>query len=130
LVQRGNLWEGHQKVVEVLISPLSIAPKLRQSLFEKLQTVVCTSATLDLNDDFQYWSSRVGLPLQSDRSYLKATSSRRSTTSIGFCCSRRKTPPYSLRRKAMRSYRMQAMSLADPFSPQGAVRSCCSRRIK
>ncbi|MFA6688540.1 MAG: ATP-dependent DNA helicase [Sphaerochaetaceae bacterium] len=65
--------KGHQKVVEVLISPLSIAPKLRQSLFEKLQTVVCTSATLDLNDDFQYWSSRVGLPLQSDRSYLKAT---------------------------------------------------------
>ncbi len=65
--------KGQQRVVEVLISPLSIAPRLQQALYEKLTTVVCTSATLDLNDGFQYWSGRVGLPLRNGRPFLKAT---------------------------------------------------------
>jgi len=58
--------------VEVHISPLSIAPKLQEALFSRLRTVVCTSATLDLRDDFGYWSKRVGLPLPDGRRYLTA----------------------------------------------------------
>lgn len=65
--------KGQQRVVEVLISPLSIAPKLQEALYEKLTTVVCTSATLDLNDDFRYWAGRVGLPLPNGRPFLKGT---------------------------------------------------------
>lgn len=60
------------KGVEVHISPLSVAAPLRDSLFSKLATVVCTSATLDLGDNFAYWGSRVGLPLPGDRPYVTA----------------------------------------------------------
>jgi ATP-dependent DNA helicase DinG len=60
------------RTVEVHISPLSIAPKLQEALFSRLRTVVCTSATLDLRDDFGYWSKRVGLPLPDGRRYLTA----------------------------------------------------------
>ena len=58
--------------VEVHISPLSVARPLQDSVFSKLQTVVCTSATLDLNDNFAYWGSRVGLPVQDGRPYFTA----------------------------------------------------------
>ncbi len=54
------------------ISPLSVAQPLRDTIFSKLATVVCTSATLDLNDSFTYWGSRVGLPVSPDRMYLTA----------------------------------------------------------
>lgn len=57
--------------VEVCITPLSIAPILVDALFKKLATVVCTSATLDLHDDFAFWGSRVGLPYDEHRPYLK-----------------------------------------------------------
>jgi ATP-dependent DNA helicase DinG len=54
------------------ISPLSVAQPLRQTIFSQLDTVICTSATLDLNDSFAYWGSRVGLPASTDRTYLSA----------------------------------------------------------
>ena len=58
--------------VKVHISPLSVASSLRESMFSRLETVVCTSATLDLNDNFSYWGSRIGLPLETSRNYLTA----------------------------------------------------------
>ncbi len=67
-VERGK----GQRNVEIHISPLSVASRLRETLFSKLETVVCTSATLDLGDDFAFWSSRVGLPLGDGRPYLTA----------------------------------------------------------
>jgi len=57
--------------IQVCITPLSIAPILTEALFSKLDTVVCTSATLDLGDEFAFWSSRVGLPYDDERPYLK-----------------------------------------------------------
>lgn len=60
----------NQRVLEICISPISVAPVLRESLFSKLKTVVCTSATLDLNDGFGYWSARVGLPVEG-KGFLK-----------------------------------------------------------
>lgn len=59
--------------VQVMITPLSIAPLLVDALFKKLDTVVCTSATLDLNDAFAFWGSRVGLPYDEVRPYHIAT---------------------------------------------------------
>lgn len=61
-----------ERVFEVCISPISIADRLRDGLFAKLKTVICTSATLNLNDNFAYWGSRVGLPVP-DRGYLTMT---------------------------------------------------------
>lgn len=57
--------------VQVCITPLSIAPLLVGALFTKLDTVVCTSATLDLSDQFAFWASRVGLPYDEGRPFLK-----------------------------------------------------------
>lgn len=56
-------------VVEVHISPISIATTLQAQLFSQLKSVICTSATLDLGDEFAFWSSRVGLPPPATRPY-------------------------------------------------------------
>lgn len=53
----------NERSVQVLISPLSIAPYLQNTIFDGLKTVICTSATLELHDEFAYWMGRVGLPL-------------------------------------------------------------------
>ncbi|MBG0766832.1 ATP-dependent DNA helicase [Sphaerochaeta halotolerans] len=62
---------GTHRQVQVCITPLSIAPLLVEAVFKKLDTVVCTSATLDLNDEFAFWSTRVGLPYDEERPFLK-----------------------------------------------------------
>ncbi|MBR6085561.1 MAG: ATP-dependent DNA helicase [Spirochaetales bacterium] len=51
------------------IAPLDVAPVLADALFKKLDSVVCTSATMDLHDGFTYWSRGVGLPVP-DRPFL------------------------------------------------------------
>ena len=51
-------------------SPLDMAPKLKDSIFSPNKTVVCTSATLAVNDDFSYWASRCGISLIENRPVL------------------------------------------------------------
>lgn len=46
-------------------APLEVAPLLRDALFSKVDSVVCTSATLDLKDNFTFFSNAVGLPVSS-----------------------------------------------------------------
>ena len=46
------------------IAPLEVSDVLADALFRKLDSVICTSATMDLHDDFGYWCSGVGLPVQ------------------------------------------------------------------
>ena len=46
------------------IAPLEVAGILSDALFKKLDSVVCTSATMDLHDQFTYWCSGVGLPVE------------------------------------------------------------------
>ena len=46
------------------IAPLEVSDVLADALFMKLDSVICTSATMDLHDDFAYWCSGVGLPVQ------------------------------------------------------------------
>jgi ATP-dependent DNA helicase DinG len=45
------------------VTPIDVAPPLREALFEPNKTVVCVSATLTINDSFNYWASRCGLNL-------------------------------------------------------------------
>jgi ATP-dependent DNA helicase DinG len=59
------------KRILVKITPLSIAHVLVDAIFKKLDTVVCTSATLSLGDDFAFWGSRVGLPYDDERPFLR-----------------------------------------------------------
>lgn len=53
------------------IAPLEVSAVLSDALFKKLGSVVCTSATLDLNDGFTYWATGVGLPV-SGKDYIKS----------------------------------------------------------
>ena len=46
---------------EYRVSPLDVSGPLREALFKPFKSVVLTSATLDLNDDFKFLSSRNGL---------------------------------------------------------------------
>ncbi len=43
--------------------PLDLAPLLRESLFDRLETVVLTSATLAAGEDFAFLEGRIGLSL-------------------------------------------------------------------
>ncbi len=44
-------------------TPLSVAPMMREGVFEPFSTVVCTSATLRIGKRFDYWLHRIGLDL-------------------------------------------------------------------
>lgn len=58
------------KYVTFNIAPLDVSTVLSDALFKKLDSVVCASATLDLHDDFLYWSTSVGLPV-AKKNYIK-----------------------------------------------------------
>jgi ATP-dependent DNA helicase DinG len=53
------------------VTPLDVAPALKESLFDPNKTVVCVSATLTIGGQgeaaFNYWKSRSGLALVEDR---------------------------------------------------------------
>ncbi|MCR5495413.1 MAG: DEAD/DEAH box helicase family protein [Treponema sp.] len=42
-------------------TPLDIAPLMAQGVFEPMESVICTSATLKTGRDFSYWMRRTGL---------------------------------------------------------------------
>ncbi len=55
---------GKIKYVFFNQAPLEVASILSDALFNPISSVVCTSATLNLNDDFAYWCSDIGLPVE------------------------------------------------------------------
>ena len=53
--------EGRRRTQTVLYSaPIEVAPTLKEALFDALDTVVLTSATLAVGDDLDYFKRRVG----------------------------------------------------------------------
>ncbi len=63
-------WVEHHKgrkenSVTLHTTKLTVGEDLNNNLYAKLRTIIFTSATLDLKDDFNYWASRVGLINQS-----------------------------------------------------------------
>ena len=50
-----------ERYVRFVITPLDIAPLMRESLFNQYPCLVFTSATLTVENSFEYWKSRVGL---------------------------------------------------------------------
>ena len=57
-----NWYEKRNKSLILYTSPLDISQSLNQWLYEKLETVVFTSATLSTGGAFTYIHSRLGLP--------------------------------------------------------------------
>lgn len=52
--------------VEFNATPLEVAPILERSVFEKIRTVVCCSATLSISESFEFWMRRVGISKERD----------------------------------------------------------------
>lgn len=59
--------------ISTLITPLDVSPSLVENIFKELSTVILTSATLNLSDDFKFWTSRIGLPYDDKRKFIKAS---------------------------------------------------------
>jgi ATP-dependent DNA helicase DinG len=60
-VVRGRVGRGDGVIVRLCTAPLAVAPLLRDHLFERLRTVVLTSATLTVAGTFRYLRTRIGL---------------------------------------------------------------------
>ena len=59
---KDKVQEGADPIYVVMTeSPLDIAPLMNAGVFEPMQTVVCTSATLKTGHNFSYWMNRTGL---------------------------------------------------------------------
>lgn len=44
-----------------IITPLDISGLMNESVYSRFKSVICTSATLTVQNSFQYWNKRVGL---------------------------------------------------------------------
>lgn len=55
------------------VSPLNVSPMLRDALFLPFKSVIMTSATLSLGDQFKFISQRLGLDQLEDRELRKVT---------------------------------------------------------
>lgn len=47
--------------VKFVQTPLDVAPLMNSGVFEPMESVVCTSATLKIGDNFSFWMRRTGL---------------------------------------------------------------------
>ncbi|MDR0526098.1 MAG: ATP-dependent DNA helicase DinG [Spirochaetaceae bacterium] len=52
------------------ITPIDVASSLKEALFKPNKTVICVSATLTVNQAFEYWKGRSGFALAVDREIL------------------------------------------------------------
>ncbi len=50
-----------ERYVRFVLTPLEIAPLMKEALLQPYETIVFTSATLTVGGEFGYWQSRVGL---------------------------------------------------------------------
>ena len=57
--------DGNATYVVFSRTPLYIAPLMNAGVFEPMESVVCTSATLKISADFGFWMRRTGVSLVS-----------------------------------------------------------------
>jgi ATP-dependent DNA helicase DinG len=60
-IAKGRIGRGEGIITRLCTAPLVVAPLLRETLMERMQTVVMTSATLTVAGRFDYLRNRVGL---------------------------------------------------------------------
>lgn len=59
--------EPARSAARLVITPLDIGPMMRDAVYGPLPTVVLTSATLTVADNFAYWAGRIGLDARAGR---------------------------------------------------------------
>jgi ATP-dependent DNA helicase DinG len=57
-----NWYEKRKRALVLHASPLNVSERMNELLYEKVQTIAFTSATLSTNGNFDYIRSRLGLP--------------------------------------------------------------------
>jgi ATP-dependent DNA helicase DinG len=60
-ITSGRIGRGEGVITRLCTAPLVVAPLLRETLMERMQTVVLTSATLTVGGRFDYLRQRIGL---------------------------------------------------------------------
>ena len=60
-ITKGRVGRGEGIITRLCTAPLVVAPLLRETLMERMQTVVMTSATLTVAGRFDYLRQRIGL---------------------------------------------------------------------
>jgi ATP-dependent DNA helicase DinG len=60
-IARSRVGRGEGVVVRLCTAPLAVAPLLKETLFDRMRTVVLTSATLSVAGTFHYLRNRIGL---------------------------------------------------------------------
>jgi len=60
-ITRGRIGRGEGVITRLCTAPLVVAPLLRETLMERMQTLVLTSATLTVAGRFAYLRHRIGL---------------------------------------------------------------------
>jgi len=108
-------------------TPLSVAPMMKEGVFEPFRTVVCTSATLRIATRFDYWMHRTGVSLmEEERNGCFPVSTTRPFRTARTCCSRYPTTRRFPRSAASRAGLRPRSSLS--CKPRQATPLCCSRR--
>lgn len=59
--------------VRFVVTPLDIAPLMKEAVFEPIRTAIFTSATLTVSGDFAFWAGRIGLDGPGEREPLLQT---------------------------------------------------------
>lgn len=57
---------GGARWVHLMITPLDVRTIMRDAVFDPYETVVFASATLTVNENFQFWGAPIGLPQDED----------------------------------------------------------------
>ncbi len=60
-IARERIGRGEGVITRLCTAPLVVAPLLRQTLMERMQTVILTSATMTVGGSFDYLRQRIGL---------------------------------------------------------------------
>jgi len=62
-LRRGRIGRGEGLIVRLQTAPLEVAQTLKDALYQPYHSLVMTSATLAVGDDFRYLQRRIGLDL-------------------------------------------------------------------
>lgn len=57
---------GYPGDIKLMATPLNVAPYLSEYLFDKVESVILTSATMTVGGDFQFFKQQIGLDGRSD----------------------------------------------------------------
>lgn len=55
-------WQGKGRPIRLFVAPISIAPLMQHYFWQRKQSVVLTSATLTVNQSFEYVQQQLGMP--------------------------------------------------------------------